>query len=305
MDINITIFTPTYNRAYILERLYRSLQRQTNKSFEWLVVDDGSVDNTAALFSKWAQEENGFCIRYYKKQNGGKHRAVNLGLDLAKGNYFMVVDSDDWLTRDAVEKLCVWTEDIKNDNLVVGIVANKGTSNEETPNYFFKQSFLDKTLLDMKKYEENGKKVLSGERAMCFRTEIHKRYKYPEFDGEKFVTEAVAYNRMANDGLKMRFFNDIITIYEYQEDGLSSLSGELYLRNPRGYGLWVGEKAKFDNLSVIQYVKILYAFYCDLSERYTVNFIAKCIGTNFMVIWAMMVVHKIAHCMKKGLFFVN
>ena len=91
----ITVFTPTYNRAYIIETLYRSLQRQTYRDFEWLVVDDGSADNTQELFEAWQKEDNFFPIRYYKQENGGKCRAMNRGLEMAQGELFFTVDSDD------------------------------------------------------------------------------------------------------------------------------------------------------------------------------------------------------------------
>lgn len=84
----VTIFTPTYNRAYILDNLYRSIQRQTYHNFEWIILDDGSSDNTKELVNEWIQENNFFPIRYYKKENGGKCRAINYGLDLANGELF-------------------------------------------------------------------------------------------------------------------------------------------------------------------------------------------------------------------------
>ena len=104
----ITVFNPTYNRAYIIETLYRSLQRQTYRDFEWLVVDDGSADNTKELFETWQQEDNFFPIRYVKQENGGKCRAINHGLELADGELFFTVDSDDYLTDDALEKVAAW-----------------------------------------------------------------------------------------------------------------------------------------------------------------------------------------------------
>ena len=100
VNVEITVFTPTYNRAYIINRLYESLQRQEIHNFEWLVVDDGSVDETEELFRTWMNNESKFPIRYYKKKNGGKCRAINFALDLAKGKLFFVVDSDDYLTED-------------------------------------------------------------------------------------------------------------------------------------------------------------------------------------------------------------
>lgn len=298
MDIKVTLFTPTYNRGYIIERLYRSLQRQSVKNFEWLVVDDGSSDHTEQLFNQWIKEENAFDIRYYKTINRGKHRAVNYGLDLAKGEFFMVVDSDDYLTDDALEKLCIWLTELDKDSLIMGVVANKGYSESETPNNFFGALWIDKTLLEMNSYEENGKKVLSGERALCFRTDFHRRYKYPEFDGEKFVTEAVVYNRMANDGYKMRFYNDIIWIYEYQKDGLTYSGNKLYLNNPRGYGLWVREYYEFNGINFIQRFAMYYSFTCDLVDFYNMKTIAECIGTKTITIVFISIIHKLVRYVK-------
>ena len=92
----ITVFTPTFNRAYIIENLYRSLQRQSYRDFEWLIVDDGSTDETDAVIAKWQKEGNDFPIRYFKKENGGKCRAINYGVDRAEGLLFFNVDSDDY-----------------------------------------------------------------------------------------------------------------------------------------------------------------------------------------------------------------
>ena len=94
----ITVFTPTYNRAKLLPRLYKSLQEQTNKDFEWVIVDDGSTDNTKEVIDNIiTQQENDFPIRYFYKENGGKHTAINQGAKEAKGELFFIADSDDVL----------------------------------------------------------------------------------------------------------------------------------------------------------------------------------------------------------------
>lgn len=104
MDIpKLTIFTPTYNRSHTLSRLHDSLVKQSLKDFEWLVVDDGSSDNTAVLFENWTSNDNGFQVRYIRIPNGGKNRAINLGIKEASGRYFMILDSDDMLSPNAVE----------------------------------------------------------------------------------------------------------------------------------------------------------------------------------------------------------
>ena len=103
--MRITVFTPTYNRGYTIERLYRSLQRQVFDDFEWIVIDDGSNDNTEALFQTFLRTKNQFPITYKKVSNGGKHRAINLGVQMAQGELFFIVDSDDYLTDRALEEI--------------------------------------------------------------------------------------------------------------------------------------------------------------------------------------------------------
>lgn len=271
----ITVFTPTYNRAYIIEKLYNSLKRQNYVDFEWLVVDDGSSDNTEDLFKIWRNENNPFTIRYYKTENGGKHRAINVGLDLADGEIFFTVDSDDELTNDALFKINQWFEQIADNDEIQGIVANRGYSESETINNYFLEDYMDAYLSDMHKLVENGKNVLDGERAIAFYTDFHKKYKFPEFDGEKFMTEAVVYNRMSHDNYKMRFFNDIIWIYEYHSDGLTKAGTKLFINNPKGYGLWIKEKNKFEKNSLLRTFITKYQFVCDLMNYWSCQVIAE------------------------------
>ena len=111
-----TIFTATYNRAYILPELYHSLCKQSCQDFEWLIVDDGSQDDTASLVKSWMEQDSKISIRYYYKSNEGKPRAINYGVGLAKGQYFFMVDSDDMLLSDAVEKMKNWCLEIDADH---------------------------------------------------------------------------------------------------------------------------------------------------------------------------------------------
>lgn len=252
----ITVFTPTYNRAYIIENLYRSLQRQTFKEFEWLVIDDGSTDNTEFLFHQWQRENNPFPIRYFRQENGGKCRAVNRGLKLAEGELFFTVDSDDYLTDDALEHIDKWEKELPREGKYCGFSGNLGTSLDSTPNQLFEGGYFDGNAFD--RYG-----AVDGERAMVFYTQIHRQYLYPEFPGEKFMTEAVAWNRMAYDGYKIRFYNDIIWIYEYKEDGLTRAGYTLFLNNPQGTGLFFHEKAKFLNYSLKRRLGMWYGFTCD------------------------------------------
>lgn len=295
----ITLFTPTYNRAYILDNLYRSVQRQTFRDFEWIIIDDGSSDNTEELIRGWMEDGNDFPIRFYKVSNGGKCRAINRGLDLAEGELFFVMDSDDYLTDDALEKVAHWFEQIDPSSDIQGIVANRGYTPCDTQNYLFAESHLDQSLLSIYTLFRDGRQVFDGERAFVFFTDFHRKYNYPEFEGENFMTEAVAWNRMAHDGYKMRFYNDIIWVFEYKEDGLTRAGSSIFLRNPRGYGLILREKAEFLNWSRKEFVKMWYTFTCDLSHLYSSREIASFIGAPYPLIAAINTAHKILHTFQR------
>lgn len=291
-DYKITVFTPTYNRAYILENLYRSLQRQTYRDFEWLVVDDGSSDGTEELFDRWSREENFFPIRYVKQENGGKCRAINRGLERARGELFFTVDSDDYLTDDALEKVARWESELPKDGSYCGFAGNLGTAPDVTPNKPLPGAFFDGTAFD--RYG-----IVEGERALVFFTEIHRRYLYPEFPGEKFMTEAVTWNRMANDGYKMRFYNDIIWIYEYKEDGLTRSGYDLFLNNPQGTGLFFREKAKFFHYPPKTMLGMWYGFTCDAMNRCSNAQIAEYIDMPRWLVAPMKGLHNLIQFIRK------
>lgn len=299
--MKITVFTPTYNRAYIIENLYRSLQRQTYRDFEWLIVDDGSSDNTQEIISAWQQEGNNFPIRYYKKENGGKCRAINYGVDLARGELFFNVDSDDYLTDDALEKVAMWEDALPKDGKYCGVVGNLGTSETETPNTPWPESYRDANLLE--RYAEYCDHPIDGERAWVFYTEIQKKYKYPEFEGENFITPAVTWNRMANDGYMVRIFDDIIWVYEYQQDGLTMQGNMRFIKNPAGHGLSLREKAEFLHDPLIKKMKMWYTFYCDhtfcdAQYRLTMKQCAEYIGAPLVMIWCAAAARKLLHFVK-------
>lgn len=288
----ITVFTPTYNRAYIISKLYSSLKKQTFQDFEWLVVDDGSTDTTEELFKNWINIGDFFPIRYYKKENGGKCKAINYALDLAKGELFFTVDSDDYLTNDALEKIDKWINDLpKNDNYC-GVAGNLGFTSNLTPNNLFSSKYYEGTLLD--RYTN-----VKGERAYVFFTSLHRKYKYPEYVGENFMTEAVVYNRIAHDGYKIRFYNDIIWIYEYRDDGLTKAGHSLFINNPQGYGLWIRERLFFEKATITRKIRTYYAFTVELQNAYSSSIISKCIEVPVIIISIFKLIYKIFRIVKK------
>jgi glycosyltransferase involved in cell wall biosynthesis len=237
--MRFTVFTPAYNRGYIIEQLYESLCRQTFRDFEWIVVDDGSTDNTEEVMQDLMARENFFPIIYKKQPNGGKHRAWNRGVELASGELFFGCDSDDYLTDDALEIADRIERSIPEaeKGSFAGICGLKAYQDASVVGKTFDNAqYLDMTHLD--RIRNN----VVGDKSEVIYTTVWKKYKYHEFDGEKFITEATSLNRMAADGLKMRYFNSVVKIVEYRADGLSASSLTQFMNSPRGYGLYIHQQ---------------------------------------------------------------
>ena len=238
-----TVFTPTYNRAYILPKLYDSLCTQTAKNFEWLIVDDGSSDNTEDLVNAWINNGHDFVIRYVKKENGGKPRAINDGVTLACGEYFFMVDSDDYLLPDALEKMSLWLTDIQDECGFIGVGAAKGYPDGKyikgVPPTVNESGFVDATNLDRSQYN------LDVDMCEAYRTDIFRKFPMAEWPGEKFAPEQIALNEIALAGYKLRWHSDIIYICEYLEDGLTKGSRKLEKNNPMGYAMMYNHMLKY------------------------------------------------------------
>ncbi|MBE6894526.1 MAG: glycosyltransferase family 2 protein [Ruminococcaceae bacterium] len=230
----ITVFTPTYNRGYILGELYQSLLNQTCFDFEWLIVDDGSTDNTEELVKNWL--DNGkFAVRYCKKANGGKPSAINCGLQLAKGEYFWIIDSDDTATKDGVQTCLKWIASLPQGEKFAGVGGLRGDKKGGIIGTTFSGEYVDVTTL------ERAKHNIGGDKSEVFLTSVIKQFPFPEFKGEKFVPEALVWNRIAKAGYKIRWFNEIVHITEYLEDGMTKNVDSNLIRNWQGYSLYVKE----------------------------------------------------------------
>ena len=237
-------------------------------------------------------EENPFPIRYVYQENGGKCRAINRGLKEADGRLFFTVDSDDYLTDDAIEKVIRWDGELPKDGHFCGYVGNRGITPTQTPNRLFPGGYLDGTALD--RYDQ-----VDGERAFVFYTEIHRKYLYPEFPGEKFLTEAVTWDLMAHDGYKMRFYNDIIWIWEYKDDGLTRAGYRVFLENPQGTGLFFRQKAEFLHYSLWNKLTLWYGYATDAMDRCTDEQIASYIGMPKALVPPCRWLHGLVQILKK------
>lgn len=238
----VTVFTPTYNRATLLPRLFESLSKQTCLDFEWLIVDDGSIDETEQLVNtNFKAAETKFEIRYFKKENGGKHTAINRGLELAKGDLFFIVDSDDILTPDAIETIKKDYLSIKDNPKLCGIGYLRGYDSDKVigdkySNDRFISNFID----------ERYNRGVDGDKAEVWLTKYLKEFRYPEYKGEKFISESVAWVWLA-ERYDMLFVNKIIYITEYQKGGLSDKGRRLRFQCPHlmAYGSLISMTKKF------------------------------------------------------------
>lgn len=230
----LTVFTAAYNRAHTLERVFDSLTAQTNQNFEWIVVDDGSTDNTAELLESF-KARTPFPLTVLTKQNGGKPAAINDGVAIARGEFIFLLDSDDFLAPDAVEKLFVWCDEIEKDDSFVGVGAAKGTIDGKylkgVPPKVNESGYVDATNLERALYD------LDADMCEAYKTDIMKRFPFKTWPGENFVPEQIVLNEMALAGYKLRWHKDIIYYCEYLDGGLTKGSNALIKRNPMGYAM--------------------------------------------------------------------
>ena len=232
-----TVFTPTYNRAYTLHRVYDSLKHQTYRNFEWLVVDDGSTDNTKELVVQW-QQEAGFPIRYAWQENQGKARAWNHGVRLAQGELFLTLDSDDACTANALERLIYHWNSIPTQerHQFSAVTAHCVNQHGQLVGNKFPEDVFDSTSFEIKTTHN-----VSGEKWGFQRTEIMRQFTFPEIQNEKYISPSIVWNRISL-AYKTRYVNEILRIY--YENGLDSIirySAKLRAQNPIGASLFYQE----------------------------------------------------------------
>ncbi len=223
----ITILTPTYNRGYIIKKVYDSLIRQKNVEMEWLVIDDGSTDHTKEIIEAF-QAEQKLHIRYFYKKNGGKHTALNLGIKKAHGEYLMILDSDDYLTDDALEKINKYWSKVENNPKVCSCTFLKQYPTGEIIGKRYQGTEILSDNIDFRYNQGN-----LGDMAEVYRTKILQKYTFPVFLEESFLSEAVVWNQMALD-YQTFYINEPICICEYLEDGLSKSCLHARIRCPKG-----------------------------------------------------------------------
>ena len=239
--MKISVLTPTYNREKLIERLYKSLVKNSEYGIEieWLIMDDGSTDQTEQKVKSFIQEQKSHIeIKYFKQKNQGKMVAINNLVEKATGEYMIDCDSDDYFADEAFKIMSEKIKETANEKKIYGLCFLKHSTNgENIGNSFTKKRT---TLFDLH-YKENDQ----GEKAILFISKIRKQYKHKLENGERFITEARLYYEMDDDN-QLLCFNLPIMICEYQENGYTKNLNKQFKENPVGYYCYFYEILKRD-----------------------------------------------------------
>lgn len=252
----ITLFTPTYNRAHLLDRLYESVLRQTDKNFEWIIVDDGSSDATGEKVNEWIKERK-INIRYIYQKNSGKAAAFNKGVSLANGEVLCCVDSDDMLTDNAVEIIDRHLTDIQSDN-IAGMIALKSDLTGKLIGNKFPSGLKYES-----PYNLNDVYNCRGDWSQIYKVSVLKKYPYPIIDGERFITESVLFDKLSMS-YKALLVNEVVNYCEYQSEGLTKNIYSCMINNPTGYQIYYAQRIDLavDLKKRMNYIVKYHAFKC-------------------------------------------
>ncbi|WP_096435067.1 glycosyltransferase family 2 protein [Alteribacter populi] len=238
----LTVFTPTYNRGYCLHNCYNSLVQQTNKDFVWLIIDDGSTDNTKELVNGWIAEDK-IDIQYHRQKNQGMHGAHNTAYKLINTELNVCIDSDDMLAEGAVEKIVsFWSE--HGCDKVSGMVGLDSYTNGKIIGSKFPEHTTTSTLFDL-----YNKYNVTGDKKLVYRTELTKKYPYPVFGDEKYVGLAYKYYKLDQE-YKLLLMNETLCIVEYLPDGSSLNMLMQYYKNPKGFSFYRKELMKLPSANI-------------------------------------------------------
>lgn len=232
----LTVFTPTYNRAYCLNACYQSLLRQTCKDFVWLIIDDGSTDKTRELVNSWIKE-NRIEINYHWQENQGMHGAHNTAYELINTDLNVCIDSDDYMPEHAVEKITMFWKRYGSDK-VSGIIGLDSYTDKNIIGTELPKGLQSSTLFDL--YYKYG---VTGDKKLVYRTELTKQHPYPIFENEKYVGLAYKYY-MLDKQYELLLLNEVLCCVEYLLDGSSLNMFNQYRKNPRGFAFYRKELMK-------------------------------------------------------------
>lgn len=227
----ISILTPTYNRGKLLLPLYESLKNLTFEDFEWLIVDDGSEDDTEQYALSWIAhniQNAEFPIRYIKKSNGGKHTAINRGVREANGELILILDSDDTLPADSLATIAQYYEQCKGYKDCAGVCGLMAHHDGQLIGTGFSKEPMYESALQFR-YAEKGN--VTGDLLEVYKTSVMREFPFPEIENEKFCPESLVWNRIANK-YKLFCFNKVVYYRDYLEGGLTSKIVRIRMNSP-------------------------------------------------------------------------
>ncbi len=223
----LTVYTPTYNRAYTLQQGYDALCRQSCQDFQWIIVDDGSTDGTRELVDGWIAEGR-IPIEYYYQENAGVNVARNLAIEKTQTELNVCVDSDDYLTDEAVEVL-LQTWDARPNGPYCGVIGYDVLTSGELACDTFPDGLQEATLCEL--YEKHHS---MGDKKMMYRTDLAKKYPSPIFPGEKYYPNRQKYYLIENEGGPLLLLRRPLCVVEYLPDGITASTFQRYRNNPKG-----------------------------------------------------------------------
>ena len=274
-SVSISVITPVYNRAELLNKCFQSLVAQTSYDFEWIIVDDGSTDNTLEVAQSFMAD---FPIKVISKPNGGKHTALNESHKHIRGDYVLILDSDDTLIPSAIAEVRKGWDNYKN-NSEIGIVTFLRGTDEAHP--LCKAYDLDERKpVDIIRYRRES--FISGDACEVIRKELFTKYPFPVFEGEKFVAEGALWDRV---GLthKCVYINKVIYICYYLEGGLTKSGKPMRVHNPNG-GMFVANLGMVKKNYFKSRVKngLLYTCYGFFANKSVAEMFGQCCSKALM-----------------------
>ncbi|MHC8306518.1 glycosyltransferase family A protein [Pseudomonas sp. PB3P13] len=250
----ITILTATYNREHTLSRLFDSLCAQSCMDFEWVVVDDGSVDNTLELLKAYSELAS-FKVNIIHQTNSGKHVALNNGVAQSTTPWIYIVDSDDAIVTTAVQT--IYTALSEQDGAAVGLC--------------YRKAYFDMRLVGRDVKTGDSPLVMSpteaghlfkGDLAYVFKTEVFKKHKFPVFANEKFVPELYIWNKIADEGKVIFYGETILYLCDYLEDGYSKNFSSNLRKNPNGFLIFYWSQINRERILLFKVKYLIRAAQC-------------------------------------------
>ena len=238
--IKLTVFTPTYNRINLLERCYKSLLSQNNKNFIWLIIDDGSTDNTEVVVSEWIKEQK-IIIKYFKQKNGGMYSAHNAAYKIITTELNMCIDSDDYLADNAIDKILRFWNENKSENIAGIIALNISEENE-----IIGSEFPD-NIKSEKLYYLYNKYGMKGDKKLIYRTDIIKKFKYPVNLNERYIPSTYIYYQI-DKNYNLAILREAVCVVCYQENGMSKSERKRLVQCPKNSALYFNLCLSFNNM---------------------------------------------------------